>query len=674
MRLATYLPSRAVALLCLLVGLHIFGCSDDTEAPDGWQLGDLGEWQRQDLEGPPGSSYHYRGRIGERLYFSAKARELGGYPNHWRAFSYSPVEGWRYESGLEQILADSDTRSRDMIQEFDGAQYYLDDQFEPVLNRSVDGGETWQTMPLPESVVAGQANVDHLTSDGHALYVLVLSGDLSESDELWRLDPDGEGWTQLRDDIDKRGLSSGPGVVAAPVENENGWHISASVDGGQTWQTWEENHLDSQRRWVAYQGGYVFPHTSGSDAPPKIGRMSADGEFEEVEVEGAPGDIDRLLGVGDDVFADTIGGGIGRLVDGLRRYEPVSLPDPGGMYSTAFYPTFFELDDQTLGVVADTGMWKTSDLGERWSFIGHGYSNVSEVVEADGQTLARLHDRLYRLDDGEWVLHHPELDSPRMTLTKCANRFLLSKGDNDLYAYDVASDATEIYWENPDFDGEIWSGIPSVLCVNDEVFIGTAGTQMNGDGERGGLFKREGNTFVRLDEGFPGEQSPVVTSLVYHDGGLWVQTNDSVIWHVSPETGEWTRAHQNLPEDPSRHSGERVNDLLSTPNGLFARSDTQVWQRQDGSWRPVLTDAFVEEAGVTGAQWSDEGYVVGLTHIQGGLLVATSSGLYVVAPATGEFEVFDADFDMPIIDVANHVSGIYVSTLLGGLERYEPQY
>lgn len=70
--------------------------------------------------------------------------------------------------------------------------------------------------------------------------------------------------------------------------------------------------------------------------------------------------------------------------------------------------------------------------------------------------------------------------------------------------------------------------------------------------------------------------------------------------------------------------------LHASPNGLFAHSEEAVWRYRQGQWHELTVDAFRHETGIIWEDYQDRQALKGITCIEGGLLVAATSGLYVM--------------------------------------------
>ncbi|MGD9001508.1 MAG: DUF1080 domain-containing protein, partial [Anaerolineae bacterium] len=313
------------------------------------------------------------------------------------------------------------------------------------IYRSQDGGQTWhKVLDVDPASARDGGFISHIAFDpanSSTMYATTGIGDWcggtnpgdpdAFSFGIWKSVDGGGSWSPINngladmtvshlviDPTDPETLYAGVGCVDDDIALPG--NVFKSTDGGASWQGLEVSpgspvtrvalHPDDPQKVYALGYSGVFYSEDGGAHWSKLDEAFKSAVYTFFyEHAFAPDDPETM-------YVGTYAGGIIKSLDGGRNWFEINgLRHEGDVLANSYGIALDPADPDTVYATTIGGMFKTTDGGETWEFIGEGVFQHLRQVALDPMTPDRVYlggdsAFFYTSDDGGQSWHHRPLD------------------------------------------------------------------------------------------------------------------------------------------------------------------------------------------------------------------------------------------------------------------------
>jgi hypothetical protein len=669
------------------------GCAEDSSASE-WEFDDDLSWQVRDLHGPlEAPTGDYLGHIGDQLYFEQNSTWSVSPKN--AVVAYSPSSGWTpaHDQILDAIHG-APNPQQEIVEA--GSSHFILDREAPVLYRSQDAAQSWESLAGPQP-----ANWGRLHSDGEHLFIpeWVEPDPGDEPGRLWRSDDFGESWEVVLEDVRARYTRVADGVVVALVaDNVEGDAFMKTTDGGETWDrlgTVYDLGAPSERlgarRWTHFDERLVTPPRS--PRPEMLGKIGviddeALASYHRLDGLEANAWAYALTSCGGELFATVFEetedgfsnvGRLGRLDASLTRWTELDLPPHTYVRDLIGEDSLHCTGDQSLILMASAGVLRSDDQGTTWRQIGSPFTSPDFAFEWGGRLHSgeRFEPTWTIRDDGAWTPTElvPDPD-PVHTLPSQGGITDIEKAGGRLYVTVDADSERALYRiDEPGAEPEqLWG------AESDNNILRRTNVEVDGDRIVVTSRSRPYKLLISRDGGrsfdaveLPDSEytNPHVDSPRFHGDNLWAVVGDTV-WQIDLDEMTWENTADTFPDEMPDH--QTPDELRSADGELLAFWSEHVYRREDGRWKPLISDELRADLGLPALDELDldAPSIVDVTAYAGTVLIATETQLVFLNLDDGRHRLFEPGVELPMTRLFNLESeDIFIGFDNGGLRRLE---
>lgn len=685
--------SLLILLILLLVGSS---CGSGSEA------GEENQWQFEEVDDPfqslaiPGTTrFSYIGVLGEKHYFfigpAADERALIG--------RFSP-QGWSIDEELSLLL------SAPLDEQLQGAAPRLfnipSENAHLLLStapfqifRSDDSGQSWEKLEVPGLSEGIEVLSRPRRGDVEGgLYLRGRNGETGVPDVVVTHDG-GRSWNSLGDQGSPYQVYSGVRL--------SGTSISIGAEEGFQTLPEECQSDDSLFQWTEFGGAYYRPHQQGwirLTLPDQCEVQEVSGLGAFPDLPGTEDQISRLEVLGEELFAITTAGRLGRLVDEKQVFEEIMLP--GGERMVAEErgrATLYELPQGEMALQTPRGIWRQDSSGT-WDLTAPAPSSIPFLSEVDGILITSLEGRYFRRPPGApgWEEFTFQLDGERhrgqtLELLQREEGYLAIGRSHPILATSISLpwSLSLAFREELDFlprrtpihgptalrfveagtDRFLLSrgSMPFVLLPGSEELDGVEQQEVSG----GGIY-RVNSYFpfdidvleVDLPRGPGGKEATIHSGAIFEEH-LYVVTGLFGVHRAPLGTAQGGQRltfepfHQGLPEASFAGKGEEILEVKVVDDRLFAFGADSLFELQNETW-VLLT------SGHLGSSFPLRPLgIVDFLFLDGEYLLIAYDGVYVLDQENGNTRRVWTHEGRIIEMAAQLPSGLYLGLRNGGL-------